>query len=277
MDVVNAWVEAFNRADVEALAALYAVDATNHQVVREPVRGRSAIAAMFQREFAQATMVCIVEHLFEDGEWAILEWRDPAGLRGCGFFHVVAGLIRFQRGYWDQLSFRRLHGLPAPAERNTGPFTIRLLAPDDIALMEGMLTTFGEAFNDVATYSGARPGAAYLRRLLASDDFIALAALKGGEVVGGLAGYELRKFEQERSEIYIYDLAVAAAHRRQGIATALILELKRIAAARRAYVVFVQADLEDGPAIALYTKLGTREDVLHFDIMIASPPSKPAA
>jgi len=134
--------------------------------------------------------------------------------------------------------------------------------------MEAMLTTFGEAFGDVQTYSGARPSRAYLERLLGSDSFIALAALKGDAVVGGIAAYELNKFEQERSEIYIYDLAVAAAHRREGIATALIAELKRIAAARGAYVIFVQTDLEDAPAIAFYTKLGTREDVLHFDIAI---------
>ncbi|MGQ0549975.1 MAG: AAC(3)-I family aminoglycoside N-acetyltransferase [Armatimonadota bacterium] len=152
---------------------------------------------------------------------------------------------------------------------STAPVTIRLLTPDDIALMEAMLATFAEAFNEVETYSGARPSSAYLRRLLDSDYFIALAALKGSELVGGVAAYELHKFEQERSEIYIYDLAVAAAHRRQGIATALILELKRIAAVRGAYVIFVQADLGDTPAIALYTKLGKREDVLHFDIMIA--------
>jgi aminoglycoside 3-N-acetyltransferase I len=92
--------------------------------------------------------------------------------------------------------------------------------------------------------------------------------VKGGEVVGGIAAYELKKFEQERSAIYIYDLAVAVGHRRQGIATALIAELQRIAAACGAYVIFVQADLGDAPAIALYTKLGTREDVLHFDIPI---------
>jgi aminoglycoside 3-N-acetyltransferase I len=134
--------------------------------------------------------------------------------------------------------------------------------------MEALLTVFGEAFEDVETYSGARPSPEYLARLLGSDSFIALAALKGGEVVGGLAAYELRKFERERSEIYIYDLAVAEAHRREGIATALILELKRIAAARGAYVIFVQADHGDDPAIALYTKLGAREDVLHFDIAV---------
>ena len=134
--------------------------------------------------------------------------------------------------------------------------------------MDAMLKVFGEAFEEVETYGKARPGRAYMDRLLGSDYFIALAALKGDEVVGGIAAYELHKFEQERSEIYIYDLAVAALHRREGIATALILELKKIAAARGAYVIFVQADPGDAPAIALYTKLGTREDVLHFDIAV---------
>ncbi len=148
--------------------------------------------------------------------------------------------------------------------------TVRSLGPDDVALMEAMLETFGAAFDDPETYTGRRPSAAYLRRLLGGESFIALAALKGAEVVGGIAAYELRKFEQERSEIYIYDLAVAAAHRRQGIATALIEELRRIAARRGAYVIYVQADtgVEDAPAIALYTKLGVREDVLHFDIAV---------
>lgn len=134
--------------------------------------------------------------------------------------------------------------------------------------MHAMLTVLGEAFEDVATYGERRPSTRYLDELLAGSSFVALVAVKAGAVVGGLAAYELRKFEQERSEMYIYDLAVAAAHRREGIATALIHELCRIAKTRGAYVVYVQADLTDPPAIALYTKLGTREDVLHFDIPV---------
>ena len=110
--VVQQFVDAFNRADAEALAALYADDAINHQVAKEPVVGRAAIKAMFEVEFAQADMVTIVENLFEDGQWAIMEWRDPLGLRGCGFFHVVNGKIVFQRGYWDKLSFLKLNNLP---------------------------------------------------------------------------------------------------------------------------------------------------------------------
>lgn len=136
--------------------------------------------------------------------------------------------------------------------------------------MEALLATFGAAFNDAETYTRQRPSTDYLRQLLGSDFFIALAAVRNSEVVGGLAAYELKKFEQERSEIYIYDLAVLQAHRREGIATAMIEKLKTIAAARGAYVIFVQADtdIEDEPAIALYSKLGTREEVLHFDISV---------
>ncbi len=113
-EIVQAWVDAFNRADSDALAAFYADDAVNHQVAERPIAGRAAIHAMFVADFAVADMVCIPENIFEDGEWAILEWRDPLGLRGCGFFHVIGGQIVFQRGYWDKLSFLRAHGLPLP-------------------------------------------------------------------------------------------------------------------------------------------------------------------
>jgi limonene-1,2-epoxide hydrolase len=112
--VVNAWVDAFNRADVDDLAKLYAEDAVNHQVAEAPIRGRAQIRAMFEREFAAASMTCIMENLFEDGDWAILEWRDPLGHRGCGFLQVASGRIIFQRGYWDKLTFLRLHGSPLP-------------------------------------------------------------------------------------------------------------------------------------------------------------------
>ena len=147
-------------------------------------------------------------------------------------------------------------------------FNIQQLTCHDQALMKALLATFGEAFDQVETYCGNQPSARYLQELLGSDYFIALAALKKGEVVGGVTAYELKKCERERSEIYIYDLAVAIAHRREGIATALVREIKNVAAARAAYVVFVQADIGDTPAIALYSKLGIHEDVLHFDIAV---------
>lgn len=145
-------------------------------------------------------------------------------------------------------------------------FSIKTLTPAEVDLLGGMSRVFGHAFDDVARYTGSPPSTAYLQGLLAGDSFIAVAALLGDEVVGALAAYELKKFEQQRSEIYIYDLSVADAHRRQGIATALIEELTREGQRRNAYVVYVQADYGDDAAVALYTKLGTREDVMHFDI-----------
>jgi aminoglycoside 3-N-acetyltransferase I len=145
---------------------------------------------------------------------------------------------------------------------------IQRLEPDDLSLMRRLNAMFGEAFDEIETYTADPPSDDYLRQLLGSDSFIALIATKGSEVVGGIGAYELHKFEQQRSEIHIYDLAVAEGHRQEGIATALIRELGKIAADRGAYVMFVQADLGDDPAIALYTKLGSREDVLHFDIAI---------
>jgi aminoglycoside 3-N-acetyltransferase I len=151
---------------------------------------------------------------------------------------------------------------PAPT------YKIQQLAPGDLPQMHAMLTMFGEAFEDAPTFNKARPSDAYLNHLLGSPTFLALAAVKGEAVVGGLAAYELQKFEQERSEIYIYDLAVSESHRREGIATALIESLRGLAKQRGAWVVFVQADLVDAPAVALYTKLGVREDVLHFDIAV---------
>ena len=115
-ELVRDWVAAFNRADADEIAGYYSEDAINHQVVRDPVEGRDAIRQMFASEFSKATMVCEIENIFQDGDWAILEWKDPIGLHGCGFFNVVDDKIVFQRGYFSELSFLRLQGLPLPTE-----------------------------------------------------------------------------------------------------------------------------------------------------------------
>lgn len=142
----------------------------------------------------------------------------------------------------------------------------RLLSVSDVPVLKELLQVFGEAFEEPQTYQGAVPSDAYLESLLGKDHFIALVALDGLWVIGGLAAYVLDKFEQARKEVYIYDLAVSSGYRRQGIATGLINHLKRIARERGAYVIFVQADAGDTPAIRLYESLGTKEDVHQFDI-----------
>lgn len=210
-----------------------------------------------------------------------MAFRNVGMVKPHGFIHFAYFLPLF-RGWQPEIVVpallvdagrRRLD--PRPSQQppvlsmaSTPPVPIRQLGPSDVSLFRAMLAVLGDAFGERETYTRAQPGEAYLKRLLGGDTFVALAAVRDGAVVGGLAAYELRKFEQERSEIYIYDLAVAAGHRRQGLATALISALKEIAHARGAYVIYVQADHVDAPAIALYSKLGAREDVLHFDIAV---------
>ena len=111
-EVLEKWLVAFNNADAEAIADLYSEDAVNHQVALDPIAGKAAIKQMFKESFAAAVMECIPENIFQDGDWAILEWKDPQGLRGCGFFKISNDKIVFQRGYWDKLSFHKLHNIP---------------------------------------------------------------------------------------------------------------------------------------------------------------------
>ena len=144
--------------------------------------------------------------------------------------------------------------------------SVKRLGSADLETMRGLIEMFGEAFGELEIYQANPPSDSYLERVLADPKFVALAAVEDNTVIGGLAAYELVKFEMERSEFYIYDLAVREDRRREGIATALIDELKSIAVAAGAWVIFVQADYGDDPAIALYSKLGRREDVMHYDI-----------
>jgi aminoglycoside 3-N-acetyltransferase I len=140
------------------------------------------------------------------------------------------------------------------------------LSKSDVEAARALNALFAQAFEDEGHYLSNLPPADYLGQLLSKPNVIALVARDGTELVGGLVAYELPKFEKAHSEIYIYDLAVAESHRRKGIATALIDTLRAIARECGAWVVYVQADYGDEPAIALYTKLGAREDVMHFDI-----------
>lgn len=146
--------------------------------------------------------------------------------------------------------------------------TVRRLGPDDIVAMRALNAVFADAFETPGDYDPPPPDG-WLAEALAQPATIVLVAEADGAVQGGLVAYVLTKLEQARREVYLYDLAVAEGFRRRGIASALIAELRRIAAGLGAWVIFVQGDQGDDPAIALYTKLGTREDVLHFDIPIA--------
>lgn len=147
-------------------------------------------------------------------------------------------------------------------------YPIRQLVAADLSVLKELLLVFGKAFVDIDTYQKAVPSDRYLTSFLGKDHVFVLVATHEDKVIGGLVAYALEKFEQERAEIYIYDLAVSEEFRRQGVATALIHELKAVGKKHGAYVIFVQADPGDAPAISLYESLGVREEVYHFDINI---------
>ena len=97
--LVSEWLSAFNRGDVNALAQLYSADAVNDSLANSCVRGRAAIREMLAQRFVSTNLVRSVESLFEDGDWAILEWRAANGQRGCSLFCVKRGEIEQQREY----------------------------------------------------------------------------------------------------------------------------------------------------------------------------------
>lgn len=143
---------------------------------------------------------------------------------------------------------------------------IERLKPGDVGGMRAINQLFGKVFDMEAEYAAVPPSDAYLGELLDDPKFVALGAYQGERLIGGLTGYELRKYEQARSEFYIYDLAVLVTCQRTGVGTALINEMRAIAKAAGAWTVFVQADWDDEAPVSLYSKLGRRENVHHFDI-----------
>ena len=113
--LVRQWIELFNAADIDGLANLYDEDAVNEQAVfTEPLRGQAAIRSLFETDFSRAKMVCIEERIYECGDTAILQWKDPVGLKGCGFFQFRDDKIIHQKGYFDQLTFFKAQGLAIP-------------------------------------------------------------------------------------------------------------------------------------------------------------------
>lgn len=143
-----------------------------------------------------------------------------------------------------------------------------------IQRMEELNAMFAIAFEDEEHYAHHLPSKEHLAHFLSNQNHVVCVALAGDDVVGGLVAYVLEKFEQERSEVYIYDLAVLETYRRKKIATNLIRLLQKEVADTNAWVIFVQADPVDKPAVKLYESLGIREDVYHFDIPVAKKDQK---
>lgn len=134
------------------------------------------------------------------------------------------------------------------------------LTQHDTPKLQKLNELFGAVFEDPNNYQTHPPREEYLADFLAQDQNIVLVAEQDGQVVGGLVAYCLTKFEQERKEVYLYDLAVSTDHQRQGIGKILMNELRVVAKSLGAYIVFVQAD-EGDDAVAFYESLHPAENL----------------
>lgn len=148
-------------------------------------------------------------------------------------------------------------------------YLFKQLQSSDLNLFKDLISLFGDVFKDYSSYQEARPDDKYLKEFLSNPTHFILATIQNNSVVGGLVGYELKKFERKRSEIYIYDLAVSPSHQRQGVATNLINQLKVTAKKRGIATIFLQADKIDQPALAFYRSLCSKEEeTYNFDFEV---------
>lgn len=145
-------------------------------------------------------------------------------------------------------------------------YQLRRLDENDLALMRSLNSLFGEVFADPESYHNHPPHDDYVKDFLRDKAHIVVVATNDDTVIGGLVAYYLKKFEQNRGEVYLYDLAVSYAHQHQGVGTALVQKLKIIARDMGAYIVFVQADQGDD-AVHFYKSLQPIEDIktINFD------------
>lgn len=102
--------------------------------------------------------------------------------------------------------------------------------------------------------------------LLGDDAAIFLAAFEGDDPIGLVLAYELPRRHGDEAMLLVYEVGVADAHRRRGVATSLLSELARIARERGIGEGFVLTDPDNDPAHALYeSQGGERRDVVEWD------------
>lgn len=148
-------------------------------------------------------------------------------------------------------------------------YTITRLGTKNVAEARKMIDLFSEVFE---TNPSVVPDA-YLKQLLAQPSFIAMVAMDGEEIVGGVTAYELAGYYIESPEVFIYDIAVKASVQRQGIGKQLLEALSSYCKERGVQQVFVDASKEDDHAISFYRSLGgDGEEVVQFTFNIDQKP-----
>lgn len=147
-------------------------------------------------------------------------------------------------------------------ESITGKFQIKRLGKEDVLIAQKLNLLFEEVFEKENAPSAK---ASYLMELLEKPDFIAYAAIRGNEIIGGLTAYELPMYYFESIEIFIYDIAVKPEFQRKGLGKKLLSTLNEYGRQIGAKDIFVDASKEDEHAVDFYrTSGGKGEKVVQF-------------
>ncbi len=153
-----------------------------------------------------------------------------------------------------------LHGLDDRLSGMTN-FHLQKLGVDERKLARQLF----EAWRREDNVSTPAPSDESLSRLLARPDFHVVAALRDGQIVGGLTAYELEMVTETATELFIYEVGVEEAHRRQGVGRALIDFARDLCLSRGLSALYVPALAHDARAVAFYEATGLkREDVAWF-------------
>jgi aminoglycoside 3-N-acetyltransferase I len=139
---------------------------------------------------------------------------------------------------------------------------IKRLAHYDLPEFKSLTALFNEVFEEENPTISSD---AHLLTLLENQNFIVIAAVSEGEVLGGLTAYELPIIYSDASEIMLYDMAVRTDHQRKGIGKGLIQSLKEYCIKNGIETFFVMAHEEDLHAIEFYHATGGKsEKVVNF-------------
>ena len=98
----------------------------------------------------------------------------------------------------------------------------------------------------------------YMVRLLGNPANFLLVADHNSEVAGFLLAYTLERLKEAVRMVFIYEIEVANCYRRIGIGTALIEEIRDIAAREGMVHAFVITNYSNAGAVAFYRHTGAK-------------------
>ena len=139
---------------------------------------------------------------------------------------------------------------------------VRKLTQADLSAFNLLIHLFNAVFEQGESEISSRTN---LLKLLSNTNFIAIAAFRENEIVGGLTAYELSMYYSDNSEIFLYDLAVKPEYQRMGIGKRLIHHLREYCVKNGIDEFFVLAHAEDEHAVEFYRSTGGKsEKVVNF-------------